>query len=333
MKPLTEVHEIAQIAYGFMGSKALFASLNNGLFECLADESKSLSEISAETNHLENLIETLAIACVSLGLLEFDGSTYKNAPATRRYLLRSSKAFFGDYYRFQIDRQVYPNLAGLDSALRGDEVAGLYTGGFSDLSRAVDFTRGQHAGSLGPAFVLARSVDLSGVETLLDVGGGSGAFCIMLCKRFPQLKATIADFPNVLDVARYFVEESDLADRIDFISAEDGFNGWPEQADAVLMSYLCSAIGRSATKDFVSHSLDTLSPNGRLFIHDFMVDDDHQGPSMAACWSLAMTMGNPDSTVIRPAMIEALLEEIGFTDIRIKPLIAGITSLVEACRP
>ena len=30
--------------------------------------------------------------------------------------------YFGDYYRFQIDRQVYPAFLHLDRALRGDRV-------------------------------------------------------------------------------------------------------------------------------------------------------------------------------------------------------------------
>ena len=63
------------------------------------------------------------------------------------------------------------------------------------------FTRAQHAGSLGPAAVVAKQIDLAGAARLLDVAGGSGAFSITLCHRFPDLRATVLDFPTVTPVA------------------------------------------------------------------------------------------------------------------------------------
>lgn len=331
--PTQDVKEIARIAYGFMASKALFAALNLGLFDHLSERPKSLPELMVETGRAENLLEALLTACVCVGLIEFDGTDYSNSPAARRYLVRSARDYCGDYYRFQIDRQVYPNLAELDRALAGEDVAGLYTGGFADATQATDFTRGQHSGSLGPAYVLARDADLDSAETLLDVGGGSGAFSIMLCKRFSNLNAILIDFPNVLSVTREFVEEAGLGDRISFLSAAEGSDAWPSGIDVVLMSYLCSAVGPAETGRFVAEAFRILRLGGRLLIHDFLVEDDGRGPDLAALWSLAMVMGNPDSQAIRPSRMQLALERVGFADVQVRPLIAGITSLIEATHP
>lgn len=332
MQPVQDVKEIARIAYGFMGSKALFVALDLGLFDHLSEKPRTLQELTEATGRAENILEALLTACVSLGLIEFDGALYANAPATQRYLVRSARAYFGDYYRFQIDRQVYPNLAGLDRALAGEEVPGLYTGGFADAAQAADFTRGQHSGSLGPAYVLSREINLEGSKSLLDVGGGSGAFSIMLCKRFPDLSSTIVDFPNVLKIARGFVDEAKLADRISLVSASDGPGAWPAGVDVVLMSYLCSAVGRAGTREFITRAFEALRPGGRLLIHDFVVEDDNRGPDLAACWSLAMVMGNPDCQVIQPSRMKTVLHEAGFADTHVRPLIADVTSLIETVR-
>lgn len=331
MPALTDVRDISRIAYGFMGSKALFAALDLRVFEHLAEGPKSLSELAAATGIAESLLEALLTACAGLGLVEPDGMRYANAPATEQYLVRSAPRYFGDYFRFQIDRQVYPALQSLGRALVGEPVPGIYTGGFSDPSQATDFTHGQHSGSLGPAYVLARTVELEAARTLLDIGGGSGAFSIMLCQRYPELGSTIIDFPNVLEVARGFVAEAGLGDRIGFRPAGDA--DWPAGSDVVLMSYLLSAVGRSATHDFLARAFAALAPGGSLLVHDFMVDDDGRGPDLAALWSLTMTVGNPDSAVIRPARLRSQLEEAGFAGIEVQPLIAGITSLMEARRP
>lgn len=331
MPALADVRDISRIAYGFMGSKALFAALNLGLFEHLAEGPRSLGELAAATVLAENLLEALVTACAGLGLIEADGARYVNAPATQRYLVRSAPGYFGDYFRFQIDRQVYPGLEALDRALAGEPVPGFYSGGFADPAQAADFTRGQHSGSLGPAYLLARTVELGQARTLLDIGGGSGAFSIMLCQRNRGLRATIIDFPNVLEVARGFVAAAGLADRIGFLPA--GEADWPAGADAVLMSYLLSAVGRGTTPVFLARAFAALAPCGQLLVHDFMVADETPDPDLAALWSLAMTLGNPDAEVIRPARLCARLAEAGFSDWEVLPLIEGITSLVQARRP
>lgn len=69
---------------------------------------------------------TLLTACVSLGLLEESDGHYRNTPASQTYLVRTAPMYFGDYYRFQIDRQVYPAFAHLDRHC--GEIASISTG-------------------------------------------------------------------------------------------------------------------------------------------------------------------------------------------------------------
>jgi ubiquinone/menaquinone biosynthesis C-methylase UbiE len=75
--------------------------------------------------------------------------------------------------------------------------------------------------------VLARKVDLNGARRLLDVGGGSGAFSITFCRRFPELRATILDFPSVQTAAAAFVRAAGLSERIDFVPGNALTTDWP----------------------------------------------------------------------------------------------------------
>lgn len=333
MAALEDVREISRLAYGFMGSKALFSALNLDIFSRLAATSKGLVSFSNETGIAAHRLETLLTACVSLGLLVREGDKYRNAPASERYLVRTKPNYFGDYYRFQIDRQVYPMLESLDDGLAGQDVSGLYTGGFSDPAMADDFARGQHSGSLGPAYVLARTVDLHGATTLLDVGGGSGAFSITLCRRFPDLTAVIIDFPNMIDIARKHVGSAGLDNRISFASASAEASTWPAGVDAILMSYLFSAVGQTEVTQLIAKAFDALRPGGQLLVHDFVVDDDRSGPDLAALWNLVMVMGNPDAAFLTPGRLDTMLDRAGFVEIETKPLISDITSLTQARKP
>jgi hypothetical protein len=213
--PLHNVRDISQIAYGFMASKVLFAALDLDLFGSLAAAPKTSDQLAGDTGVLRERLEILLTACVGLGLLVKQGDTYANAPASQSYLVRSAPSYFGDYYRFQIDRQIYPAFERLREALHGRRAE--FYRLMDDPQEALSFSRGQHSGSLGPAVVLARTVDFKGARRLLDVGGGSGAFSITLCRRFPELRATILDFPSVQAAATAFVREAGMSERIDFI--------------------------------------------------------------------------------------------------------------------
>ena len=118
----------------------------------------------------------------------------------------------------------------------------------SDPAEAEAFSRAQHAGSLGPALVLDKKIDLSGRRSLLDVAGGSGAFSIALGRRYPELHATILDFPNVVEVANRFIAEAGLEDRIATVGGDAIQSEWPPAQDVILMSYLLSAVGEGRSE-------------------------------------------------------------------------------------
>lgn len=334
--PITDVREISRIAYGFIGSKALFSALNLDLFGRLADGNKTFERLVEETGVAPNRLRTMLVALTAVGLVIRDGDGYQNAPASERYLVRSAPAYFGDYYRFQIDRQIYPALLHLDAGIAGDtahlafdSLAGL-TG---DPQEADAFTRGQHAGSMGAALMLARKLNLEGAKLLLDVGGGSGAFSIALCQRNPELTATVLDFPNVIAVAERFVKEVKLQDRIAYVHGDAIGAPWPNDQDLVLMSYLLSAVAEPSIPLLFRKAWDALRPGGRLLIHDFMLDNDETGPALAALWFLQYLSGRTDGICFSAATLAAQLEAHGFDGISDQVVIPEITKLVACTKP
>jgi predicted O-methyltransferase YrrM len=331
MPPITDVREISNLAYGFIGSKVLFSALNARIFELLAMGPRPLAELERETGIAGNRLGTLLTACTSLGLIERGADGYRNAPASQQYLVARSPMYFGDYFRFQIDRQLYPLLVNLDEALHGRAPATLY-GLMANAEEADYFTRAQHAGSLGPAAVVAKQVDLAGAARLLDVAGGSGAFSITLCHRFPDLRATVLDFPTVTPVAQRYITEAGLADRIGVLPGDALQSAWPGSQDAVLLSYLMSAVAGEAIPRLAGLAYDALRPGGQVLVHDFFVDDDRQGPRGAALW-FTLFLFNPDAVSLTPGGLTAALAASGFTDVTVRDVIPGLTRLSTARKP
>ena len=335
-RSLETAEEISDIAFGFMGSKALFSALHVDLFSLLSEKTLTPKQVAEESELDLDRATTLLTALTSLGLVRREGAGFTNSPAAEAFLVKGRKYDFGDYLRFQIDKQMYPFMTQLNDALtdslEDDQVAS-YETWFSDPEEARLYSRSQHAGSLGPGRGLAKLVDLSAAKQLLDVGGGTGAFSISLCKAYPGLRSTVLDFPNVAKVGEEFIAEEGLQDRIRYAPGNALKDTWPDSADAVLMSYLFSGVPGTAIPGLVRKAFEVLTPGSDFMVHDFMVDENRDGPKLAALWQLQHTAFNPEARSITSAYVAGLMEAAGFTDIAVEVMIPGMTMLVHGRKP
>ncbi len=336
MSVLTEADEISEIAFGFMGSKALFAALGAGVFTHLAEGPLSCAELAAVCPLDEIRTETLMTALAGLGLVEVEDGKYGNSPAAESFLVKGAKYDFGDYLRLQVGQQMYGLLDQIDDALQNklpEEATASYAEWFSDPEEARLYSASQHAGSLGPARQLARKIDLSGAKNLLDVGGGTGAFAITLCRAFPDLTATIVDFPNVAALGRDYVAKAGLSERISYVEGNCLDVDWPGDQDVVLMSYLFSGVPGEVHDNLLARARDHLRPGGRFLLHDFVVREDRSGPKLAALWQLQHTAFTPRARSLDEGWLCEALEKAGFDDVSVEVMIPEMTMLARAVKP
>ncbi len=244
------VTAVSSVAYGFMGSQALFAALEIGLFTELAAGPASAAALAHRLGLDAGPILALLEACTGTELLERDGDRYRNSAAASRYLVRDARGYMGDYYLRQIAATLYAQVPAAARVIRGQAAGVTYAGFLDDPARTEEFIRGQHAGSSGPAHLLARDHDLSAFTRLLDLGGGSGAFSIEIARRH-GLSAIVVDRPSVVAVARKIVEESGLADRIRCVPGDAVTGPWPDGADLILLSYVVSSYGPDVLRELL----------------------------------------------------------------------------------
>jgi hypothetical protein len=336
-KQVEEVNEISAITYGFMASQALFAALEFDVFTHIATGVASLPALAKATGIAANRLVTLLTALKSLGLIAERDGHFTNAPATARYLVAGAAGDFRDYIKLVNGGFGYESFRHLRAALRGERIfpdKGFYEGLIYDAGIGGDsFSSAQHTGSLGPARLMAKHVNLSSRRGLLDVGGGSGAYSLAFCSANLQLAATILDFQQTIETARHYAQKAGLAARIAHLGGNAITTDWPSGHDVVLMSYLWSAVGEDDVCVLARRAMNALPPDGLVLVHDFMVDNTHQGPPFAAWYLLGSIIDNSNAVCLTPAYVENVLRQAGFNVERTETMLPGITMLTSATKP
>ena len=333
-KQIEDVQEISAITYGFMASKALFAALEFDLFTHIAGDADSSPALAKVTGIAENRLVTLLTALKSLGLVAERAGRFTNAPATARYLVAGAPGDFRDYVRVVNGAFGYGSFSHICAALRGERIfsdKGFYEGLiYSAGIGGEQFSSAQQ--SLGPARLMAKRVDMSDRKRMLDVGGGSGAYSFAFCAAYPQLTATILDFPQTIESARRYAQEAGMAARITHLAGNAISTDWPTGHDVILMSYLWSAVGDNEVRVLARRAIEALSPGGLVLVHDFMVDDAHEGPPFAAWYLLGSIFDNPNAVCLTPSYVENVIGIAGFNVERTEIMLPGITMLTTASK-
>lgn len=314
------IGHIVQMTTGLWISQTLVAAVELDLFTFLsARQAATVSEISAAAGIADRPAEILVTACAALGLLVHDGGSFRNSPEAEEYLVHGKPYYFGDYVNM-LSKYAYSGWMRITDAVRSNSPSKVVGGEqqeiFDSGTRPRLFWDGLHPLSALTGRALAAAVDFSGTASLLDVGGGSGAFAIELCRRYPHMRATVFDLPFVCEYAAGKLREAGMADRIqpragDFTADE----GLPGEHDTILLSMILHDWDESANRELLRKCYQALPAGGTLVISELLVNDEKTGPLDAALMSMNMLVGTWGRNYTA-AEYRDWLRAAGFRDVR-----------------
>lgn len=162
---------------------------------------------------------------------------------------------------------------------------------------------------------LSGFLDLSSVNRLMDLGGGSGVVSMALLRRYPRLTAVVVDIANVCAAGREIAAENGLADRISYHPADFLREPLPSGFDTVLECDV-DVYGPA----LFSKVRDALKPGGRFVIVDQLAPDEGAAPPSRGHWAFLASLRDPDFRYFSPGEISDRLTEQGFRIESTRPL-------------
>lgn len=318
MKPVT-TDEVLDLLDSYVTSAALNAAMELGLFWLLAEQPVDTAGIAQALDIPINRCQYWLQLLSSIGLVERCPEGYGPSSTARTAILntygREAWAFLAGEARERFpavhDLALHIRQAGSVWAAQGLRPPDYFAQMSQSPERARRFTRMLYEIHLPLAEQVAESLDMSGVDRLMDLGGGSGVVSLALLRRYPHLTAVVVDIANVCaagrEIARDLGAEDSVEDRITYHVADFLRDELPSGFGMVLE---CDAGPYS--KALFRKIRAALNPGGRLVIVDQFAPTEGVAPSNWLHWAFLASLEDPNFTLLTVAEVQSRLKQAGF---------------------
>jgi SAM-dependent methyltransferase len=313
-KPIATFDEFRSAITGYRLPLVLIAGIELDLFTAIGTDPWTIPDLAREMKVSER---GLAILCRNLamaGLLKKQGETYRNSRLAATALNAHHPAYRGDYLRLITSHWTdWGRL--LESVKTGlpldhdepDE---------PDYRRR--FTWAMHHRTLETAPKIAAQIDLRGVQTLLDLGGGPGTYAMAFLAKNPTLRATVCDRPAALDVAKEIASTHRAGARLSYLPLDLLTEAIPGSYDVIWYSNVLHIYSAQDNQGLFRRALAALNLGGRLLIQDaFLHDRKGLFPEEASLFALSMLLFTERGNTYTAAETRAWLTEAGFERIKV----------------
>jgi 3-hydroxy-5-methyl-1-naphthoate 3-O-methyltransferase len=316
---------INQVRKNFMAARILFTAAELDLFSMLAVCPRTVDDVVAQKNADRRGMIILLDALCSLGYLVKTGSTYMTEPSAATLLSKDAPDTMLPMVLHM--ETLWRTWSKLTDVVLGNATAGLSKGALhKDHIRAFIGAMHSVAAKMAPEVVAA--VNPVGIHKMIDVGGGSGSYTLAFLNASTQIRATLFDLPEVIEMARDRMAEAGMLDRVTLHEGDFYRDALPEGHDFALLSAIIHQNSPEQNRALYAKIHDALTPGGRIVVRDHVMSEDRTKPIDGALFAVNMLVGTPGGQTYTFDEIEEGLKAAGFSGIRLIQS-KGMFSLVE----
>ena len=328
--PVARREMLELLARGLL-TQAVVVAARLGIADLVADGPRSAAELAEETGTRPDALARLLRALVALGVLaRADDGRLSATPLSRALedgpgSIRALAAFVGAV-TWRPWGALGHSVASGEPAFRHEYGEGLFEHLGHQPEAARIFQAWMTEQSRLQADALLGVIDLTGVERLVDVGGGRGTLLAALLEANPGLRGALYDLPEVASTAEALAAPG-IADRAEAVGG-DFFESVPGGADRYILKLVIHDWDDERAIRILDSVRRAIPSRGRLLLVEHLLPEgdgyDH------AVWldlnMLVMTDGGRERTV---AEYRDLLARAGFRLTRVLPT-SGPMSVIEA---
>jgi predicted O-methyltransferase YrrM len=306
---------LLEISGSYWQACALHTAVKLDIFTCLGRAAMDAPDVARRLRSERRGTAILLHAMVAMGLLTKEGSAFRNTEESTLYLSRESSRYIGHMVMHhhhlveawsRLDEAVLSGMPARKRPVNSDEERESFLMGMLNLA-------------MGIAPHLVHQIDLSGKNNLLDLGGGPGTYSIHFCLANPGMKATVFDLPSTRPFAVKTIQKFGLSDRIDFVAGDYIEDDIPGSYDVVWLSHVLHSEGPEICQRIIDKAVTALRKPGLILIHDFLLNENLDGPLFPALFSLNMLVNTEHGQSYSEGQVCQMLSRAGIGRVQRHP--------------
>ena len=316
---------IREFASSFQKSRILLSGFELDIFTNIEESGTTNKQIAHKLKLDEHACERLMNALVSLGFLKKQTQLFFNTAESFTFLSKKSPDYLGGLMH---SNHLWNSWSNLTKVVR----TGVSAHPDEINARGEDwltpFITAMHDRAKKQAPQQLASIDLSGVKSILDIGGGSGAFSMEFVSRKPGVEATVFDLPNVVPITKTFLEKEGFLGKVKTHAGDYTTDDLPEGFDMVFLSAIIHSNSLEVNRNLITKCYGSLNKNGRIIIQDWIMNNDRTQPTSGAVFAINMLVGTESGDCFTEPEVTGMLSAAGFKDISRTEFETGISRMI-----
>ena len=323
--PVTTVR-LQNIAQSYGQSAALMAAVEIGVFTAISQGAGSFDDVAAKVDIHPTNAERLIVMLCAAGLVVREDGRLKNTEDVERFLVEGKPGYMGPWITFTKPQwNEWGRLAEHIRAKNLKVMGAIETFTVEDARR---YHKATYSIGMGAGRRFVRQVDLKARQRIMDIGGGSGAYCIQAAKEHAHIRGVVLDLAVVCEVTRAFLAENGVADRVVAQPCNFTRDPFPADCDVALMASNLPMYGREMIAAVIKKAHDALLPGGEMHLMGEMTNAERTGPWGPAYWGLGQAISHSQGLAHSEADVLGYFTAAGFRDVQVVAFIPGALSRV-----
>jgi ubiquinone/menaquinone biosynthesis C-methylase UbiE len=301
-----------ELIYSFQASRIILTAYELDVFSQITTQGNTSSAIAKIINTNPRATDRLLNAVCAIGLLTKKDGMFFNAPFAAKFLSRLSP----DYLRgFHHTLNIWDTWTTLTEVVRSGKTQRRLLKPSKREDWAESFIGAMHERAAMQAKNVMDKLPLENIRHILDIGGGSGAYSMEFVKNHPSNRATVYDLPEVISIARKYVEREGLTRSFDFIAGDYHADDFGKGYDMAFLSAIIHINSDDENRQLVRKCFRAINPGGLIAIQDHLMEADRTQPYAGALFAINMLVGTERGDTYTEGEIRTWLNQAGFSDI------------------
>lgn len=301
----------SDLAGGFRQASVILTANELGVFRALSAGAADMETLAKELDVSSRGLRLLLLALVGMDLLEMEDGKFALHGDAEEFLREGAPEYQGDIFRHNY--RLMKRWVCLDEAVRkggtpfyqereerSDADLRAFILGMANISQLV-------------VDELTDGLNLEGIRSILDIGGGPGTYLMAFLRCLPEAKGVLLDFPRVVDIAREQVKKPGMQSRIEYIEGDMFEAPFGGPYDMIFLGNIIHSCDEGRVRMLYQKCFNALYKGGRLVVKDFFLDENAARPMNGALFALNMLVGTEGGTAYRWIDSRNMMEETGLT--------------------